>query len=65
MTEFSDVFDTSGPLKTMAGPVLKIELLLNDVRFIISRARPESFALCDQVKAALYKMDADGVIVPV
>ena len=65
MAEFSDVFDTEGPLKTMAGPAMKIELLPGAKPFCTPRARPIAFAKREKVKAALDKMVRDGVIAPV
>ncbi len=45
MAEFRDVFDSSGPLRIIAGPDVRIELLDGAV----------PFAQREEVKAALYK----------
>ena len=40
LAEFSDVFDESGPLKTMTGPPMSIELVSVYKPFALSNARP-------------------------
>ena len=65
LAEFNDFFDTCGPLQTMAGPAMKIELLPNAKAFTVHRARPIPFVHRDAAKKALDKMVADGVITPV
>ena len=54
--EFSDVFDTTGPLHTGEGPPMRIELLEGAVSVSIHRAGP---------KSAFDTMAADGVIAAV
>ena len=65
LEEFSDVFDRSGPLKTMKGSPMKIELVEGAVPFAVHRPRPIPFAQRDAVKVALDSMIADNIIVPV
>ena len=65
LEEFSDVFDRSGPLKTMKGSPMKIELVEGAVPFAVHRPRPIPFAQRDAVKVALDSMVADNIIVPV
>jgi hypothetical protein len=61
-SEFSDVFDVSGPLRTMAEPPMRIVLREDAVPFSIHRTRPIPFAQRVPVKAALDKLVEKKVI---
>ena len=65
LEEFKDVFDTSGSLRTMSGPLMRIELREGVETFSTLRPRPVPFAQRDKVKEALDKMVRDEVITPV
>jgi hypothetical protein len=65
LSDFEDVFDEEGPLKTMAGPPMSIELLPDAVPFAVSGARPIPYALRDRAKKMLDDMEANQIIAPV
>ena len=65
LNEFADVFDGAGPLKTMSGPPMIIELLPDAVPYAVPGARPIPFAQREQVKNMLDDMMAQGIIAPI
>jgi hypothetical protein len=50
LIEFANVFDKKGPLKTMSGPLMSIELLPDAVIFAVSGTRPISYPQRGKVK---------------
>ena len=62
LNEFADVFDGEGPLKTMIGPQMKIELKPGAIAFANSGARPIPFAQRSAVKDILDDMKALGIM---
>ena len=65
LNEFADVFDGEGPLKTMIGPPIKIQLKPGGIPFAVSGARPIPFAQRSTVKDMLDDIEAKGTIIPV
>ena len=65
LDEFADVFDDSGPLKTMKGPPMSIELVPDTVPFPLSNARPIPISWREDVKKILQDMQLQGIIAPV
>ena len=63
--EFVDVFDTSGPLRPMTDPPMRIDLNENAIPFAVNGARPIPIAQRGEVKQMLNSMVEEGVIVPV
>ena len=59
---FADVFDTSGLLRPMTGPAMRIYLKEDAVPFAVNGARLISFAQHDEVKRMLDSMVDEGVI---
>ena len=65
LKEFKDVFDESGPLKTMDGPPMKIDLKPDAVPFSVNGCRPIPFNQQEKVKAMLDDMVTQGIIASV
>ena len=65
LDEFADVFDDSGPLKTMKGPPMTIELVPDAVPFALPNARAIPILWRDDVKKILQDMQDQNIIAPV
>ena len=65
IAQFKDVFDDSGPLKTMKGQPMVVELTNDSKPFAIQNARVIPFAYRDQVKQTLDELVAQAIIAPV
>lgn len=61
--EFTDVFDQSGSLNCMEGPMI-IELKDNAEPYYVNRSRPIPFADRPAVKRLLDEYEEKGIIVP-
>jgi hypothetical protein len=55
--EFADVFDIHGPLRTMVGAPMKIELMQKAVPLAVNGARPIPIAQREKVKKMLDDME--------
>ena len=56
IAEFVDVFDETGPLKTMNGPPMRIELKPDAIPYAVNGCRPIPFAQREAVKTMLDDM---------
>ena len=65
LQEFADVFNTEGPLKTMVGEPMKIELYADAIPFSVPGHRPIPFAQREQVREMLEDMVSKNIIASV